>query len=163
MRMHAGCQTQARQRTRRRILGQCEARRIGTVGQIRQLVAASSQHLARTLHRFRQARLRLGIPFVDALEHVRGVLLHIDDVADKLHAHAAQRANSSAGSASRCTCACVSTTGPVSRGGSTRRNFPCLRFCQNSPSAKTGCCSSSAMHPFPIHIYAAGRRVSPSP
>ena len=86
MRMHAGRQAQARQRTRRRIVGQGETRRISAIGQMRQLIAAGGQHLARALHRFGQARLRFGKPAIEALEHVRGVLLHIDDVADEVHA-----------------------------------------------------------------------------
>ena len=85
MRMHAGRQAQARQRTRCCIVGQREACGVGTVGQMRQLVAAGRQHLARALHRFRQARLRLGIPVVDVLEHVRGIFLHINNVADEAH------------------------------------------------------------------------------
>ena len=86
MRMHAGRQAQARQRTRRRIGRQGETRRIGAIGQMSQLIAASGQHLARTLHRFGQARLRLSVPAVETLEHVRGVLLHVDDIADEVHA-----------------------------------------------------------------------------
>ena len=84
--MHAGRQAQARQRTRCCIVGQREACGIGTVGQMRQLVAAGCQHLARALHRFRQTRLRLGVPIADAIEHIRGIFLHIDDVADEIHA-----------------------------------------------------------------------------
>ena len=84
--MHASRQAQARQRTRRRIVGQCEACRVGAVGQMRQLISAGGQHLARALHRFGQARLRLGMPVVNALEHVRGIFLHVDDVADEAHA-----------------------------------------------------------------------------
>ena len=86
MRMHADRQAQARQRARCRIIGQDETRRVGTVGQMRQLIAAGGQHLTRALHRFGQTRLCFGKPAIEALEHIRGVLLHIDDVADEVHA-----------------------------------------------------------------------------